>query len=68
MERHPLAVAEDTWFESAEGLSCADTYTLPTAPDKARQYLNNRLRRAFEAGWNAKERDAAATATGEGRE
>lgn len=55
MKRHPLAVAEDAWLDSPEGLKCADGYTLPSNPQSAREFLVNRLRLAFEAGWEARE-------------
>lgn len=58
--KQPLAVAEDAWLESADGKLCSAPDTLLTALS-ARQCLENRLRRAFDAGWEAKEQHLAAT-------
>lgn len=47
MRRHPAAEALDEWFED-EGREMARLETLTRGP-----YLENRLKRAFMAGWNA---------------
>lgn len=41
------------WREGKEGRERADTRTLPANPAVAR-FLENRLRMAFDAGWNAR--------------
>ncbi len=55
MVRHPAAVALDKWLESDEGKGCTEPTTL-NAPAMQRHYLENRLKRAFNAGWCAAER------------
>lgn len=52
ISRHPLAIAWDEWIESEEGHGCADAGTLGLSTGK-RQYLENRLNRAFMAGAKA---------------
>ncbi len=44
--RHPQAVALDKWLASADGRSMAEGVTSGV-------YLENRLKRAFAAGWDA---------------
>ena len=46
MTKHPQAVALDTWLASHEGRDTADGVTSGV-------YLENRLKRAFAAGWDA---------------
>lgn len=47
--RHPLAIAWDYWRETDTGRKACDPATLgPTL--SARQYLENRLQQAFQAG------------------
>jgi hypothetical protein len=47
--RSPLARLRDQWLFSPEGMKCGEGTTSGV-------YLQNRLQRAFEAGWNALER------------
>lgn len=44
--KHPAAEARDRWLSNDEGKSCCDG-------NAKGQYLQNRLERAFMAGWNA---------------
>lgn len=53
--RHPEVLAWDQWASSDDGSPLADPTTLYAPADK-RLYLENRLRRAFHAGWMAAER------------
>lgn len=50
MKRHPAAIALDKWLEGPEGKAGTEPTTL-NAPAMQRQYLENRLKRAFNAGW-----------------
>jgi hypothetical protein len=49
-ERHPLCVDLDAWLESEEG-----QHSAKPAAFLQGQYLQNRLKTAFSAGWNAGE-------------
>lgn len=49
--RHPMALAMDQWFESDQGKQCARPQILKE-PGLA-QFLDNRLKLAFRAGWQA---------------
>jgi len=49
MAKSPLAKARDKWLFSEEGKRCLEGKT-------SGQYLENRLRLAFIAGWNACEK------------
>lgn len=53
--RSPLAKARDEWLASADGVTCGDPTTLGASP-LTRQYLENRLVKAFLAGANWMER------------
>lgn len=46
--------AVDDYRGSEEWLASSDPATL-MAPSRMRQYLENRLKRAFDAGWNSRE-------------
>lgn len=46
--------AFNAWLESTEFKGSSDPTSLK-APSDQRQYLENRLKRAFEAGWNARD-------------
>lgn len=48
---HPLVTAFDDWLVSSDGLSC-------NTGQASGVYLENRLQRAFEAGWEAREKEA----------
>lgn len=48
--RHPQAVALDKWLETDEGKTCTEPVLLN---QYQRTYLENRIRRAFAAGWDA---------------
>lgn len=61
IKKHPAAVARDKWLESPEGVSATQPTTL-NAPAFQRQYLENRLTRAFAAGWVACEKHQRAAA------
>lgn len=52
--RHPAAIAWEEWYESAEGKRCRESYDFTRAGHF--QYLENRLIRAFQAGYAAAER------------
>lgn len=52
----PYAEAVQTFRDSSEFKSCSDPRTIG-AEGKQRQYLENRLLRAFAAGWNARGAD-----------
>jgi hypothetical protein len=54
MKKHPLATAWDKWLASEEGQKSADAGVLSCKAEK--QYLENRLHRAFMAGANAQEK------------
>lgn len=54
-------LALDEFLDSAEGKANRDPSSLG-APMRMQQYLENRLARAFEGGWNARE---ASSATGD---
>lgn len=47
-QRHPAAIAQEEWFQGAEGARCSDGAA-------AGIYLHNRLAAAFQAGWHANE-------------
>jgi hypothetical protein len=49
----PYKNSLDAWLDSDEFMTSSDPATL-RAPSEQRQYLENRLKRAFEAGWNAR--------------
>lgn len=49
IKQHPLAIAWDYWLLSEEGHKASDLSTLSTTLS-ARNYLENRLWRAFMAG------------------
>jgi hypothetical protein len=49
IKRHPLTIAISEWSESAEGKECRHGVAQGV-------YLENRLLRAFRAGWFAKEK------------
>lgn len=52
IKKHPAVIAQDAWLTSPEGVRCA----APTLPlSGGAYYLENRLRLAFMAGWNAAE-------------
>lgn len=57
--RSPLARARDDFLQSDEGAKCCDPTTLK-APRDQRQYLENRIARAFLAGAEAAEKLAKA--------
>lgn len=57
LKRHPLAIAIEKWLKSQEGKECCNHRTLQ-APQRMSEYLRNRLRYAFEAGWTAKAKGA----------
>ena len=61
IRKHPAATARDQWLESAEGKSCTQPTTL-NAPEMMRHYLENRLQKAFAAGWCACEKHKRAAA------
>jgi hypothetical protein len=50
--RHPFAVAWGDWIGGDEGKSCSAPTTL-NAPAMQAHYLENRMHRAFAAGWRA---------------
>jgi len=49
--KHPSAIARDKWLASKDGQECTNGTTWG-------QYLENRLVRAFLAGWDAAKKDA----------
>ena len=51
----PFKQALDNWLSSNDGIKCINTYNIKMPPDQ-KQYLLNRLKTAFMAGWNAKEK------------
>lgn len=51
IKRHPETIAWDEWATS-RGKGCLDFDTLTRGP-----YLENRLHRAFAAGWEAAKRE-----------
>lgn len=53
--RNDLAKALDDWFESKSGKEASWGATMGLS-GYLEQYLRNRLRRAFVAGWEARER------------
>jgi hypothetical protein len=55
MEGPQIVTAWKHWLESDEGKSTSNPFTLPPG-ENARQYLKNRLERAFQAGIRAAER------------
>lgn len=52
IKRHPLAIKWDEWLASKEGEECRQANTLA---HNTNTYLENRLRRAFDAGVKARE-------------
>lgn len=54
MKKSQYAKDVDTWKESPDWTEFTMPETLH-APARMRQYLENRLLRAFEAGWNARD-------------
>lgn len=60
MAKHPLAKSWDKWRESKEGCDAANPFTIK-APNDQRQYLENRLNLAFQAGCKAGEEYTKAT-------
>jgi len=50
-----LAEARDKWLESDEGKKCGNPQSLCSSNFRpsTKQYLQNRLKVAFIAGWNA---------------
>lgn len=48
----PYKRALDAFLNSPEGISCSEPTSLQ-APTSMRSYIENRLKRAFDAGWNA---------------
>jgi hypothetical protein len=54
MKKHPLATAWDKWLVSDTGKTAADPGVLVCKAE--RQYLENRLHRAFMAGAEAQEK------------
>jgi len=66
IEMHPAAISWQDWLSSDEGIKASEEGHIQ------RQYLENRLHRAFMAGWNALEKpirrifgDAAIATTSE---
>lgn len=55
MNKHPLAIAWEEWLASDEGKAAANPDTLPVITS-GRQFLENRLKRAFDAGVAAAEK------------
>lgn len=51
--RHPQAIALDKWLESEEGKTAVNDSLLRHSKDV--HYLENRIKRAFAAGWGAAE-------------
>lgn len=49
--RHPQAVALNKWFRSKDGIRALGLSILSRTENL--QYLENRLRKAFGAGWDA---------------
>lgn len=49
MDKHPMVVAWEKWMSSAEGVRCLTYETLTPG-----EYLENRLREAFQAGADAR--------------
>jgi len=60
IRKHPAATALESWLNSAEGKSATQPTTL-NAPEMMRHYLENRLHRAFNAGWRAAEKHKSKT-------
>lgn len=54
-KRHPQAIALDKWLETEEGKKVLSNSILRHSRDV--YYLENRIKSAFAAGWNAKERE-----------
>ena len=54
LKRHPAAIDLDKWLKNGEGMNATDPMTLGVAPT-FQQYLENRIKRAFNAGWCAGE-------------
>lgn len=61
-----LAIALKRWLDSPKSATCRDTGTLK-APPSSGQYLENRLRLAFLAGWDAAEKALAEAGEGDVR-
>ena len=53
IKRHPQAVALDKWLESDDGKRCINDSLLRHSKDS--YYLENRIKTAFAAGWEAAE-------------
>lgn len=51
----PYSIAWDTFCQSDSGQGCMDIHTLESSrsQDDFQKYLTNRLKAAFEAGWNS---------------
>ena len=54
IHRHPAAIARDKWMGSETFLGLSNPKTLGASAAQ-RQYLENRLQWAFQAGWDAHE-------------
>lgn len=54
-KKHPKAIAWDAWIESDEGKGACKAYDF-TNPGFWK-YLENRLSRAFSAGWDARDKE-----------
>ena len=54
-----------TWCQSENGHGCLDIHTLESSrsQDDFEKYLTNRLKTAFEAGWNAAAETASEVVT-----
>lgn len=61
IKKHPAEIARDKWLASPEGVAATQPTTI-NAPAHQRQYLENRLTRAFAAGWAACEKNQCAAA------
>lgn len=62
MEGKTIVMEWKQWLDSEEGRKASDPQTLGTTLS-ARQYLENRLERAFQAGIKAAAKDAAKSVT-----
>jgi len=55
MTKHPAAIARDEYFAGDKGKQACDPLTLKGCQADQRQYLENRLEAAFQAGYHAAE-------------
>lgn len=60
MDGRHIVIAWNEWADSEEGRTASNPHTLPPT-ENARQYLVNRLERAFQAGVKAAEKARAPT-------